>query len=131
MSYQINARLEAAKNSYFRQVLFTGAKSQLVIMSIPPNGEIGAETHAHVEQTLLIESGTGKVVLDGLEKAIGPGDVVVVTPGTNHNFTNTGAVDMKIITVYAPANHLDGRVHKTKAEADADVEDETFGESQK
>jgi hypothetical protein len=30
--------------------------------------------------------------------------------------------------VYAPPNHIDGRVHHAKAEADADAEDEAFGE---
>jgi mannose-6-phosphate isomerase-like protein (cupin superfamily) len=60
---------------------------------------------------------------------IGPGDVVVVTVGTEHNFLNTGATDLKIITVYAPANHIDGRVHRTKAEAAADTADEEFGEA--
>jgi len=53
----------------------------------------------------------------------------VVTPGTRHNFINTGKEPWKIYTVYAPPNHIDGRVHKTKADADADQEDESFGEA--
>ncbi len=57
------------------------------------------------------------------------GDVVVVVPGTEHNFMNTGAVDLKIYTVYAPPNHIDGRVHATKADADADILDEAIGET--
>ncbi|MEI7741923.1 MAG: cupin domain-containing protein [bacterium] len=129
MSYQVNATNEVEKNSYFRQVLFTGVKSQLVVMNIPPGGEIGEETHKHVEQTLIIHSGRGMVVLDGVKSDLVAGDTVVVTPGTKHNFLNTGADDLKIITVYAPPNHIDGRVHKTKAEADADFEDEKFGEA--
>jgi len=53
----------------------------------------------------------------------------VVTPGTQHNILNTGAVDMKVFTIYTPPNHIDGTIHHTKADADADVGDETFGES--
>ena len=114
---------------HFRRVLFTGPNSQLVVMRIPPGGEVGEETHEYTEQTLFFLSGTGEGVLDGKTFPIGPGDAVVVTAGTKHNFRNNGAEDLKIYTVYAPPNHIDGRVHKTKADADADVADEAIGES--
>lgn len=127
MSYTVNILRETEANENFRKVLFTGAKSQLVAMSIPPGGEIGQETHDHVEQTLFIFSGSGKTILNGEEKQISTGDVVVVTPGTQHNFINTGNGSLKIYTIYSPPNHIDGRVHATKADADADTEDEAFG----
>lgn len=130
MSFQSNIIKAAAENQDFRRVLFTGAKSQLVVMSIPPGGEVGQETHKHVEQTLYFQSGTGEAILDGKTTPIGPGDVVVVTPGTQHNFLNTGTVPLQIATVYAPPNHLDGTIERTKAEADANTADEAFGESQ-
>jgi mannose-6-phosphate isomerase-like protein (cupin superfamily) len=129
MSYQTNIVKETKENQNFRKVLFTGEKSQLVVMSIPPGGEIGEETHKHVEQILFFFSGTGESVLDGKKFPIVAGDVVVVTPNTKHNFLNTGTEIMKVYTVYAPPNHIDGRIHVTKADADADVEDEAFGES--
>ena len=97
-------------------------------MSIPPKGEIGEETHKHVEQTLFFLEGEGKAYINGEEKAIVAGDVVVVTPGTRHNFVNTGTSDLKVYTVYAPPNHINGRVHTTKADADADTADEEFGD---
>lgn len=129
MSYIANIIKETEGNNYFRKVLFTGARSQLVVMNIPAGGEIGEETHAHVEQTLFFLSGTGKAILNGEETAIGSGDVVVVTPGTKHNFLNTGTDSLKVYTIYAPPTHIDGRVHVTKADADRDDEDETFGEA--
>jgi len=129
MPYQINIVRETENNANFRKVLFTGPRSQLVVMEIPAGGEIGEETHEHVEQTLFFLSGTGRAVINGEEKPIGPGDVAVVTPGTRHNFINAGDEPLKVYTVYAPPNHIDGRVHKTKADADADQEDESFGEA--
>lgn len=129
MSYITNIIKETEENNYFRKVLFTGARSQLVVMDIPAGGEVGEETHAHVEQTLFFLSGTGKAILNGEEKTIGAGDVVVVTPGTKHNFLNTGTGSLKVYTIYAPPNHIDGRVHITKADADKDDEDEAFGEA--
>lgn len=129
MSYNTNIIKDTQENQNFRRVLFTGKKSQLVVMNIPVGGEVGEETHKNVEQTLFFLSGTGEAVLDGEKSPIVAGDVVVVTPGTKHNFLNTGTDALKIYTVYAPSNHIDGRIHVTKADADADVEDEAFGES--
>jgi mannose-6-phosphate isomerase-like protein (cupin superfamily) len=127
MSYIGNIVGQTKENTFFRKVIFTGRKSQLVVMDIPPGGEIGMERHDNVEQTLFFLSGQGEAILDGKKHRIGGGFVVVVTPGTEHNFINTGSDPLKVYTLYAPANHIDGRVHKTKTEADADDEDEKFG----
>ncbi len=129
MSYQTNILKNTADNTNFRTVLFTGQKSQLVVMDIKPGEEVGLETHDHVEQSLFFMSGSGKAILDGKESEIKAGDVVVVTPGTEHNFINTGTESLKIYTIYAPANHIDGRIHQTPADAIADQEDEDFGHS--
>lgn len=128
MSYQINIVRTAAENTNFRTVLHTTEKSQLVVMNIPVGGDIGEETHHHVEQILYFQSGTGKAVLNGQESTIAPGDVVIVPPGTKHNFLNTGTEPLIVATVYVPPNHIDGTIHKTKADAVADVKDEAFGE---
>ncbi len=129
MNYRANIVKETEGNTNFRRVLFTGRNSQLVIMSIPLGGEVGAETHKYIEQTLFFLSGTGEAELGGKKFSISPGDAVVVVPGTFHNFTNTGTIPLKIYTVYAPPNHIDGRVHATKADADADTSDEAVGEA--
>lgn len=129
MAYQTNITAAASRNTHFRAVLHTGSKSQLVVMNIPSGEDIGEETHAHVEQILYVQSGTGKAVLDGIETLVGPGDVVVVPPGTRHNFINAGPDPLLVATVYVPPNHIDGTVHKTKADAMRDEEDEAFGES--
>ena len=121
-----NITQAAAQNHDFRRVLFTGTKSQLVVMSIPPGGDVGQETHLNVEQVFFFQSAPGEASLDGKKTPIGPGDVVVVTPGTDHNFRNTGTVPVKIFTIYAPPNHIDGRIHKTLEDANADTVDSAF-----
>lgn len=118
---------QAKNNTNFRTVIFTGAQSQLVVMDIKPGEDVGEEIHEHVEQTLFFLSGSGKAVFNGKEQPFKAGDVAVVTPGTKHNFINTGTESVKIYTVYAPPNHIDGRIHKTKHDAEADIEDEEFG----
>jgi mannose-6-phosphate isomerase-like protein (cupin superfamily) len=127
-SYDANIVTIAQENTNFRKVLFTGLNSQLVVQSIPPGGDIGEETHKYAEQTLFFLSGTGEGELNGKQFPVGPGDVVVVVPGTDHNFWNTGTEDLKIYTVYAPPNHLPDLTEATKAVADANTADEAVGE---
>ena len=110
---------QAKENQYFRQVIATGDKVQVVIMSILPDSEIGSETHPDNDQTLYLVEGSGQVVLDGQAADFNAGDLVLVPAGTLHNFITKGDMPMKIITTYSPPHHPDGTVHKTKAEADA------------
>lgn len=126
--YHGNILEDTLANDTFRTVLHTGARSQLVVMSIPPGGAIGEEIHEHVEQTFFFVAGTGESLIDGVTTAIAEGDGVVVPPGAKHNFMNTGTEPWKLYTIYAPPNHIDGRIHKTKADADTDDEDEAFGD---
>jgi mannose-6-phosphate isomerase-like protein (cupin superfamily) len=107
-------------NDYFRQVLATGKHTQIVIMSIPPGGEIGEEVHKKNDQVLYLVQGAGQAVLDGQASSYSAGDVVLVPAGTKHNFIANSSQSMKIITTYSPPHHPDGTVHKTKADADAE-----------
>ena len=108
------------RNEYFREVLFTGPHSQLVVMAIKPGDEIGTEIHNGNDQFFRIEAGKGKAVLAGKEFPLEDGMVVVVPAGVQHNIINTSANEMlKLYTIYSPPQHPDGTVHKTKAEADA------------
>lgn len=109
----------AEQNTNFRQVLETGEHTQVVIMSIPPTGEIGEEVHSDTDQVLYIVEGEGKAILDGEETSFREEDLFLVRAGTKHNFLNTGDEDLKIITTYSPPHHPDGTIHRTKAEADA------------
>jgi mannose-6-phosphate isomerase-like protein (cupin superfamily) len=109
------------KNSYFRQVLFTGKHCQLVVMCLQPSEEIGNEVHPSVDQFFRIEEGEAKFVFNGKEEhLVQDGGAVVVPAGTYHNVINTSATKpLKLYTIYTPPQHPDGTVHKTKAEAEA------------
>jgi mannose-6-phosphate isomerase-like protein (cupin superfamily) len=109
----------AKANAYFREVLSTGPHSQVVVMSIPPGGEIGEEVHGDVDQVLVFVEGEGQAILDGQQAAVAVDRLVHVPAGTRHNFVNTGTGDLRLYTIYAPPEHEPGTIHKTKAEADA------------
>ena len=111
----------AVKNADFRRVLYTAKHCQLVLMALKPHEDIGAEVHT-LDQFFRVEEGTGEAVLDGVRTPIRGGFAVVVPAGTNHNIINTGSAPLKLYTLYAPPNHRDGVVHRTRAEAEADHE---------
>lgn len=122
--YAANIEEITLNNNYFRQVLFTGKYSQLVVMSLLPNEEIGLEIHPTTDQFFRVESGEGKVVMNGEENLIKDGTAIVIPAGTQHNVINTSAVNpLKLYTIYSPGQHRDGVVHRTKAEAEADATD--------
>jgi mannose-6-phosphate isomerase-like protein (cupin superfamily) len=108
----------AEENADFRRVLWTGEHTQLVIMTIPPGGEIGEEVHEDTDQILTFVSGTGQAIVSGQKKNVAQGDLVVVPAGKKHNFLNTGVNPLVLYTVYGPPEHADKAVHKTKEEAD-------------
>jgi mannose-6-phosphate isomerase-like protein (cupin superfamily) len=113
----------ARANEDFRRVLATTKHTQLVVMTIPPGGEIGSEVHHGIDQVLIAVEGTGTSVIDGVEQPFASGHVVVVPEGTEHNFLNTGAQPLRVVTVYGPPDHAPGTVHHTKADADRDEQD--------
>ena len=111
----------ALKNKTFRTVLYTAKNCQLVVMSLKPGEDIGAEVHQLIS-CLRVEEGEGKAVLDGVEHRIKPGFAILVPAGARHNIINGPSGPMKLYTLYAPPNHRDDVVHATKAEAEADEE---------
>jgi len=121
--YIANIENETLENENFRKVLYTAHHSQLVVMSLKPLEEIGEEVH-HLDQFLRIEEGAGAAILDDVRHEIQKDFVVVVPAGTKHNIINTSAdKEMKLYTIYSPAEHKDGTIHKTKADALKDEAD--------
>ncbi len=116
--YISNIEDVVSENTNFRKVLYTGSHMQLVAMSLKPLEDIGMEIHDTVDQFFRFESGQGKVIMNG-EETLVEGDMVVIVPaGTEHNIINTSdSEDLKLYTIYAPANHPEGTIHATKEDA--------------
>lgn len=122
--YILNIEQKTLENEKFREVLYTAQHSQLVLMSLNPNEEIGMEVHEIVDQFIRVESGEGKAILNGEEHILSDGIAVIVPAGTEHNIINTSSEKkMKLYTIYSPAHHKDGTIHKTKQDAEADLQD--------
>ena len=107
-------------NNNFRIALWTGKHLQVTLMSIKPNECIGLEMHPDVDQFLKIEEGCGLVQMGDnknnltFEKKVYNGYAIVIPAGKWHNLTNLGNRPIKLYSIYAPANHPFGTIHKTK-----------------
>ena len=121
IGYVGNIENQTLKNNYFRQVMFTGKHCQLVVMCLQGGEEIGREVHPATDQFFRIEEGEAKFIFNDTEEhVVKSGEAVVVPAGTYHNVINSSKTNqLKLYTVYAPPNHPDGTIHKTKAEAEA------------
>ena len=115
------------ENTYFRKVLYTAEHCQLVLMSLNPNEDIGMEVHKDNDQFFRFEQGNGKVIINGIEHIVKDGDAIIIPAGSQHNVINTSQdVGLKMYTIYSPAHHADGTIHKTKADQ---VEEEFNGKT--
>jgi len=115
---------ETLANETFRTAAWTGRHVQLTFMSLAPGEDIGREVHPHLDQFLRVESGSGRVELGRTEEVeetheVGADWAIVVPAGIWHNLVNTGEEPLKLYSLYAPPEHPDGTVHRTKAEAEA------------
>jgi len=116
-----NIEKATLENENFRKVLYTAPHSQLVLMTLQPNEEIGMEIHPDNDQFFRFEAGIGKVIIDGNEYNVTDGDAIVVPAKAEHNVINVSADQkLKLYTIYSPAHHKDGVIRATKAEAEAD-----------
>jgi mannose-6-phosphate isomerase-like protein (cupin superfamily) len=112
-------------NSNFRTVLFTGENLQMTVMRLGPGEEVGLEMHSHLDQFIRIEQGQARVTMGPSKDAVAEthdvaDDWAVIIPGgTWHNVVNTGDGELKLYSLYAPPEHPDATVHRTRADSDA------------
>lgn len=122
--FTANIEKATLENENFRKVLYTAKHCQLVLMNLKPNEEIGMEIHPDNDQFFRFEKGQGKCIIDGNEYPVEDGIAVIIPAGSNHNIINTSATEpLKMYTIYSPAHHKDGTIHKTKTDAQSSTEE--------
>lgn len=110
-------------NENFRTALWTGTNLQVTLMTIPVGGEVGLELHPDIDQFLRIEEGEARVMMgDGKEnldyvRTAKADHAVFVPAGKWHNLINIGDKPLKLYSIYAPAEHPYGTVHKSYDDA--------------
>lgn len=113
--YHANIEKKTLENENYRQVEYTVPKSmQLVLMTLKPQEDIGAEVHPETTQFIRVESGQGRAIIDDHVYDLVDGSVVIVPPGSRHNIMNTSDRDLKLYTLYSPPEHAQGLIEKFK-----------------
>ena len=121
--FKANIEKETLDNNNFREVLYTGKHLQLVLMSLNPGEDIGAETHTDIDQFFRFESGLGKCIINDFEYLVKEGDIIIVPAGSKHNVINTESnLQLKMYTLYSPPNHEDAIIRNTKTDAENNKE---------
>ena len=110
-----NIEKETLENTDYRRVLYTAKNSQLVLMNIEPGDEIGEEIH-ELDQFIRLEEGTATFILNDESHDVPADSAVIIPAGVRHNVINTGEVQLKLYSVYAPPEHKDQTVQATKAD---------------
>jgi mannose-6-phosphate isomerase-like protein (cupin superfamily) len=121
--YIFNVAIAAAENPNFRSTIVTAEHSQLTLMSIPPEETMGIEAHPDNDQYYRIEAGSGRCMMGdakdnlSIKEEVSAGSMIFVPAGTWHDIVNIGKDDLRMSTIYGPADHVAGTVHKTKQDA--------------
>lgn len=124
--YVINIEDATTKNSNYRTTIWTGEKLQVTVMSIEPGDDIGLEVHHGIDQFIRIEKGIGLCKMGptednlNVEEPVSDDDAVFVPADMWHNIENTGDEPLKLYTIYAGPDHLEGTVHPTHKDAEND-----------
>lgn len=116
-AYITNIEKETLDNTHYRKVLFTGDHLQLVVMNLKKGEDIPEEVHPDIDQFIRVEQGDMVAVVDGKEHTLGDDEIVIIPAGAKHRIINSGDGDLKIYSIYTPAEHPAGTVHVTREEA--------------
>ena len=70
---------------------------------IPPRMASLRHFHPVAEETYYILKGSGRMILDGEEADVGPGQAIFIGPGQHHKLINRENEDLQLRCVCAPA----------------------------
>lgn len=80
----------------------TGGAFTLIEIVNLPGGGIGPHVHSMDDETVIHVSGGLDAVIDGVERALGPGDVVFIPRGIVHSFMNHGVETTRTFAITTP-----------------------------
>lgn len=111
-----NIEQSTLSNDNFRKVLYTAEHLQLVLMTLQPGENIGAEVHGATDQFIRVESGHGQLILNGQHSAIKDGSAFIIPAGSAHDVVNTSLSEpLRLYSLYAPPEHPEGAIVRRKS----------------
>ena len=98
-------RIAPGDSNYFACMLdplADGVSFTLVVEIFEPGGRTPPNSHAIAEEAFFVLAGTGRAIAGSITRDIGPGDVLVLRPGTEHVVENTGPGKLYCLTMMTP-----------------------------
>jgi quercetin dioxygenase-like cupin family protein len=98
-------RIAPGDSNYFACLLdplADGVSFTLVVEIFEPGGKTPPNEHSVAEEAFFVLAGTGRAFADGEAHDVGPGDLLVLRPGTEHVVVNTGPDKLYCLTLMAP-----------------------------
>ncbi len=98
-------RIAPGDSNYFACLLdpiADGVGFTLVVEIFEPGGKTPPNTHTIAEEAFFVLAGTGVAMANGESRDVGPGDVLVLRPGTEHVVVNNGTEKLYCLTFMAP-----------------------------
>ena len=91
-------------------------------VALGPGDRVGKHTHTHTEEIFYFLSGTGLVTMDGDERRVGPGDLVVTPLNSWQSVINDGSEQLEyiVIEVFPPA--ISGKLPRRRATDELEVQ---------
>ena len=80
------------------RVLDVGTESLTVKVTLNPDHQMNYHSHEHRDEVWTITSGSGKVIIDGVEQSAVPGDVIRMQAGQKHTII-AGPKGLQLIEV--------------------------------
>ncbi len=98
-------RISPGDSNYFACMLdplADGVSFTLVVEIFEPGGKTPPNSHSYAEEAFFVLAGTGRAIAEGISRDIGPGDVLVLRPGTEHVVENTASSKLYCLTMMTP-----------------------------
>lgn len=113
VQFSTDIEKDTLKNKWWRKVISTTKHMQVVLMSVPPEEELGWEKHHDTDQFFRIEGGKGLLHTKTTMKSndivtthLRDGISAVVPEGLYHNVVNTSKTKhLKLYSIYSPPHH--------------------------
>ena len=78
------------------------ANQSLAEATLPPGAATEAHRHPHTEEIYYILRGTGRMTVGTEHRGVGPGDGILIPPGTRHTIQNVGREPLVFLCCCAP-----------------------------
>lgn len=98
-------RIAADDSNYFACLLdpiADGARFTLVVEIFAPGGATPPNTHRAAQEAFFVLRGQGRARAGDTWQEIGPGDTLMLPPGTEHVVENTGTGKLYCLTLMVP-----------------------------